>query len=206
MVGGSTRVPLVRERYNFCRTPLTAIDPDKVVAIGARFRPIFWSATSRTANVAAGRDSTLWLETMAPVESHSAQHHYPGGARAGFQQLPQRRAVTRMSIHVMQGERELAGLVPLAGALCAARDSAAARRAGAYSRDLCRRRWPVERRTAMGKIHRRVERPPFRSNLPMARPMAKSLDDRAIPLSFAEQGRESAYAGEQSRRPRAREV
>lgn len=42
---------------------------------------------------------------------------------------------TAMSIHVMQGERELVGL-PFAGALCAARYPGAAGGRGAYSRYL----------------------------------------------------------------------
>ncbi|EJS91456.1 chaperone protein HscA, partial [Pasteurella multocida subsp. multocida str. Anand1_cattle] len=37
MVGGSTRVPFVREQVAafFQKEPLTSIDPDKVVALGA---------------------------------------------------------------------------------------------------------------------------------------------------------------------------
>lgn len=52
MVGGSTRVPLVRERVGefFGRTPLTSIDPTKLSPSARRSRLISWWATSRTAN------------------------------------------------------------------------------------------------------------------------------------------------------------
>jgi molecular chaperone DnaK len=110
LVGGSTRIPLVRRRVAgyFARVPHTELDPDEVVALGAAIQADILEAGVTDTLLLDVTPLSLGIETMGGAFAKIIPRNstIPASAQELFTTGVD--GQTGIEIHVLQGERELA--------------------------------------------------------------------------------------------------
>jgi molecular chaperone HscA len=111
LVGGSTRVPAVKQyvRDVFGREPLGDIDPELVVAYGAAVQAHLLASSSDEVLLLDVLPLSLGIETMGGGVDKILPRNtsIPAGAKSVFTTYADNQ--TGFELHVVQGERELAG-------------------------------------------------------------------------------------------------